>query len=258
MLKNKKVVIGTSIIAVLVFVVIIIIVKNLLYKGPIVYSYEKIVINYSQDISKLQLLAQQIQVMDSKGNITKAEVNFWTGSNRTVIINPPIEGFKRGKMLTLKINSNVKFDINGELSNIKSWTFKVKKDRVLKFEDSNFTLGVRRQISLPKGDIYYGMVYKLKGLSMDNYNIKSIRGVKNFSSLRELNLSGNKINTIDELKYLKHLKVLSLANNDISDISALKELKNLDTLWLTGNKIKDYSATTDYYSNLNSNDFKLN
>lgn len=258
MFKNKKILLGASLIAVLVFIGIIIMAKDLLYKGPFVYSYEKIVINYSKDISILQLVAQQIEVVDEKGNKIKAEVNFWNGSNRIVIINPPIDGFKRGKKLTLKINTNINFNINGEVSNIKNWTFKVKKDRVLEFEDSNFTLGVRRQISLPKGDIYYGMVYNLKGLSMDNFNIKSIKGIKNFGSLTELNLSGNKINKIEELKNLKQLQVLSLANNDISDISSLKDLKNLNTLWLNGNKIKDYSVTTGYYSNLKSKDFKLN
>lgn len=258
MLKNKRVLIGISLTAVLVLIGIVIIAEKQLYKGPLVYSHEKIVINYSKYLNQVDLLSQNIEVLDTKGNKVNINVSFFEDSKNIVIITPPEIGYKSGKKYTLNINSDISFNIGDKIKGTKQWEFKGKKDKVIKFTDANLEGAVRRQIGKLDGEIYVSEVYKLNTLNAGNLKIENLEGIEELTSLKILGLSDNNITNIKDIKNLKQLEILALTDNKINDIKALKELKNLNTLWLSGNDIMDYSPVSGYFKNLIAKDFKLN
>lgn len=253
--KKAKYVVGLILIVIVAFFILY---KNFMYKGPYIYSHEKILINYKEDLNRVQLLSQNIEVLDNKGNKATVGVQFLEGRKNIIVITPPDSGYKAGKIYTLHINSNINFNIENKVENVQQWTFKIKKDKVIKFPDKNLELAIRRQINKQTGEIYIGNINKQSVLFAESYNIENLKGIENLSALKTLNLSRNKITNIKYLKNLKNLENLSVSNNKISNISPLKGLINLKTLWLNGNQIKSYNYTKTYYNNLTAKDFKLN
>ena len=86
--------------------------------------------------------------------------------------------------------------------------------------------------------------YKVKKgtLSLKNKGISSIteiKGLENFSALKQLNLSNNNISEISGLDHMENLYNLDLSNNNISEIKGLDNLRNLRFLRLSNNVIKE-------------------
>lgn len=223
-----------------------------------VYSMEKLAVNYSRELTRKELLAQNIRVVDSKGAAVDISVDFFQGNNRIVIISPPKDGYVAGEKYKLFMDSNVTFDIEGKFKDVKKLDFIAKSDYEIKFPDKNLEAAVRRQINKNNGSILKSEIYKLHSLNGENCSIIELTGIENFANLAILTLGGNSITNIDKIKELKNLEYLELNNNKIRDISPLKNLTKLKTLWLAGNEITDYSPTKAYFAKLTAKDFKIN
>lgn len=80
---------------------------------------------------------------------------------------------------------------------------------------------------------------KLEELDLKRNNIKSMSNLDKVPNLRKLNLSYNKISIIQNLEMCENLLKLSLAGNKISKIENLDALDKLEDLNLSQNQITD-------------------
>jgi hypothetical protein len=144
------------------------------------------------------------------------------------------------------------------------------------FEDKNLEAVIRDKINLPKGNILISDVEDITSIDASNKSIYSLKGIKYFRSLRELDLSSNNlidpsitdfipdahlglINTLkasynisrlipafEELSQLRNLEVLNMSMNLISNIDMLKDLGNIRQLNLSYcNFIKDLTPLNE-------------
>ena len=95
-------------------------------------------------------------------------------------------------------------------------------------------------------------VYQIINLSSKNIdNILKIKGLKNLTNLRKLNLNFNRITEIEGLDKLNNLNSLQLQWNKIREIKGIENLRNLEYLYLNNNEIHEIKGIKNL-SNLKS------
>ncbi len=82
---------------------------------------------------------------------------------------------------------------------------------------------------------------KILGLC-DSYDMKSLKGLENFSNVTSLYVMGSYLEDLTGLASLKKLKELTIENgNSISDFTDLSKIEYLEKLTISSNKIKNLS-----------------
>ncbi len=89
-----------------------------------------------------------------------------------------------------------------------------------------------------KGKKYYVIGGNLDLHDKKISDIAEIKGLKNLTHLRDLDLSNNQIGEIKGLEHLTELKILDLRENRIIEIKGLEHLTNLEVLLIDKNPIK--------------------
>lgn len=115
------------------------------------------------------------------------------------------------------------------------------------FPDANFLKYVK-QFDLNKdGSLSKDEISKVTEINCDNLSIKSIEGINNFSSLKDLSVNKNQLKSID-VSQINTLECIMCFNNTISEIKISKEA-NIKSLWCSNNKLSNI-LDLSYYSNL--------
>lgn len=131
----------------------------------------------------------------------------------------------------------------------------VSKNFVIRFEDKNLEVEIRKALKKPEGAITTVDAANVTELDLskrvmskfDSYkvntsdNIKSLEGLEYFINLEKLNLRGNNIADITPLMNLEKLRELDLSCNFIRNIEPLNNLQNLEKLDVSWNGLSDVS-----------------
>jgi Leucine-rich repeat (LRR) protein len=96
-------------------------------------------------------------------------------------------------------------------------------------------------------------LFDLEILSLRDCYLCNLGLIKNYKSLKKLDLSLNIIEDLSFLKSFKNLTVLNLSYNNISDLYFLKGMNHLEELNLRNNQIKDITALKDFKELINLN-----
>lgn len=129
-------------------------------------------------------------------------------------------------------------------------------------------LSHNRLVDLEKANFQLIAILPLISLNLENNHLvsetdqietlSSIKVLKTFDSLQELNLANNQIRDLYYLSRLKNLRSLNLSGNQITEIEFLEDLVQLRKLNLRNNKIEDLSPIKDLvnltYLNLHTNE----
>lgn len=241
-------------------------------------------IHFNQEVSFDDLSKQGIIVVDSSGN--KVNITLSLGNdNKTIVVNPPVDGYKGGNTYKLIIANTVHSKRNISIKQQIAMNFSIEnnsEDEIVTFKDANLEKVVRDALNKPNGTIYKKDVEKITSLEVDQKNITYLDGIENFINLEDFSaikndikditplkkltnlkwiyLDENKIDSVDPLADLVNLKGLSMKKNNLVDISGLKRLTELRTLYLDNNEINDINPLRNLYNliALSVNENKIN
>lgn len=108
---------------------------------------------------------------------------------------------------------------------------------ISEFDDTkfyNFVLS-KADINLDEA-LQYSEAESLTLLFAVAQGINSIKGIKYFTGLTNLNMQNNNISNIDELCYLQKIKTLNLGNNQITSLNAITNITSLETINFSSNQ----------------------
>lgn len=238
-MKNK-IIIGSIITLSMIFTVKV---KAAVFKDNQLVQANKIwTIHFNKEVFLDNLSKQGITVVDSSGNSVKATLNFGT-DNKTVVVKPPVGGYKKGSKFKLIIGNKV----HSKDDNIKEpiiVNFSIEKGNeaeIVTFKDANLEKVVRDAINKPDGRVYKTDVEKITSLEVDEKNITYLDGIENLINLEEFSANENNIKDIAPLKELTNLQWVYLDKNQVSSVGSLSNLASLKALSLQNNKLVDIS-----------------
>ncbi len=113
-----------------------------------------------------------------------------------------------------------------------------KENITISFEDKNFENELKIKINseyLTKEKVKY--IHKL---SLNNKNIKSIKGIELLENLENLDLSENNIDNLSILSNLKKLEILNLSNLNIENLKTIPKITSLRKLFISSNSIETF------------------